>query len=202
MKNLFLIIVFFFCAFMANAQIEVYNNGNVGVKTTSTATKELTVQGNLLINAQSTPNWERTIETKVSTPETRNYLLNYNGEQVFYVCGLGVMYCKQGGWFGSDIKLKENITDIKSPLTRLMELKGVKYRYKKENGKTTEKDDRLGLIAQDVQKVFPEVVSEMDDGNLAIAYTDLIGVLVESIKEQQAQIESMQKEIEKLSKKQ
>ena len=59
--------------------------------------------------------------------------------------------------------------------------------------------ERVGLIAQDVEKVFPQVVKEMDDGSLAIAYSDLVGALVEAIKEQQGQIVDLQKQVEKLS---
>jgi hypothetical protein len=57
----------------------------------------------------------------------------------------------------------------------------------------------MGLIAQEVEQVVPEVVKEMNDGTKAIAYTDLIGVLVEAMKEQQQQIEKLQKQVSELT---
>jgi len=54
---------------------------------------------------------------------------------------------------------------------------------------------RIGFIAQDVEKVIPEVVKTQTDGTKGIAYTELIAVLVEAIKEQQSQIQELQVEV-------
>ena len=119
----------------------------------------------------------------------------------------------KGGYFGSDIKLKEDISDIKSPLATIKQMRGVKYRYK-ENSFIKEKESmysdsilngfsnlnnlkikepmRIGLIAQEVEQIVPEVVKTMPDSTKAIAYTDLIALLIEGIKEQQTQIETLQ----------
>lgn len=61
-------------------------------------------------------------------------------------------------------------------------------------------DERIGLSAQDVQKVIPELVKKGDDGYLRMNYIGLIPILLEAIKEQEAEIEALQSEISQLKK--
>ncbi len=58
--------------------------------------------------------------------------------------------------------------------------------------------DNIGLSAQEVQKVYPELVSKGQDGFLRMNYVDLIPILIEALKEQDAEIEILKKEIEEL----
>ena len=57
---------------------------------------------------------------------------------------------------------------------------------------------RLGVIAQDVEKVFPELVRTQEDGLKSVFYSELTAVLIEAIREQQAQIETLNARIEQL----
>lgn len=202
MKKIIILIAAVFLAQISYSQINVNSNGNVGIKTTN-ATKELTIEGEVIINAQSTPAYGSAIRTKVTNKDACAYHLysNYYSQDVFYVSGKGFIWCKMGGYFGSDINMKEDIKDIVSPLDKIKKLRGVTYKYKDSKTKSAEKDKRMGLIAQEVEKIIPEVVKEMNDGTKAIAYTDLIGILVEAIKEQQTQIENMQTQIKKITSK-
>jgi len=77
----------------------------------------------------------------------------------------------------SDIKLKDNIVTIENALEKVMNLRGVKY-----NRKDLDNVTEIGVIAQEVQKVLPEVVFE-DDGIKSVAYGNIIAVLIEAIKE-------------------
>ncbi len=61
-----------------------------------------------------------------------------------------------------------------------------------------DKDRQIGLIAQEVEKVFPELVRTDDNGYKAVSYEKLTVVLLEGIKEQQKQIESLQNQIGEL----
>jgi len=71
----------------------------------------------------------------------------------------------------------------------------VSYNWKK----TPNTDKQLGLIAQDVRKVVPEVVKgDEAKENLGMNYTELIPVLINAIKEQQQQIETLEKDVELL----
>jgi hypothetical protein len=88
----------------------------------------------------------------------------------------------------SDIKLKENIHSIKDPLDKVMKINGVGFRWK-EN-----KEEAIGVIAQDIEEVIPEVVKISGDIK-TVNYNGLIGVLIEAVKEQQRQIEELKKQI-------
>jgi hypothetical protein len=96
----------------------------------------------------------------------------------------------------SDISLKDNIIPITGALDKVLRLNGV-YFNKKETPDLTE----LGFIAQEVEQVIPELVSEMEDGIKTVAYSRVAAVLVETIKEQQAQIEELKDLVAQLSKK-
>jgi len=92
----------------------------------------------------------------------------------------------------SDERLKENIKKIENPLEAIQQLNGVTYDWK-ANGKSS-----VGVIAQDVQKVFPDLVKEVqplegDEKRLTVNYDGLIGVLIESIKELQKEVETLKK---------
>lgn len=91
---------------------------------------------------------------------------------------------------GSDIREKKNIAKIKQLEchANVLKLNPVKFHY---NFDDNTRDLRQGLIAQEVQKIFPEIVSEIKDGKLGIAYTELIPYMISSIKEQQKQIEAL-----------
>lgn len=81
----------------------------------------------------------------------------------------------------SDIKLKENIHQIKDPLDKVMQINGVGFRWKDT------KEEALGVIAQDIEEVLPELVKN-NDHTKTVNYNGLIGVLIEAVKEQQRQI--------------
>ena len=94
----------------------------------------------------------------------------------------------------SDIRLKENIKPLESSLDKIIALRGVKYDRKRN------KDHHIGLIAQEVEKIIPEVIYKTEllgeDGIYkTINYIELIPYLVESIKEQQKMIKDLKKEI-------
>ena len=91
----------------------------------------------------------------------------------------------------SDKRLKKNIKTVDNALDKVMALRGVSFDWKEGGSKA------IGLIAQEVEKVIPEIVSKDDNGYLGIKYNNLIGVLVEAIKEQQEQINTLKKLIEK-----
>lgn len=91
----------------------------------------------------------------------------------------------------SDVRLKENIHTIDSALEKVKGLRGVSFdRINKEIGN----DRDIGVIAQEVKDIVPEVVSEHDDGYYSVAYGNLVGLLIEAIKEQQVQIDELRRQ--------
>ena len=104
----------------------------------------------------------------------------------------------------SDMRLKKDISLLQNSLQKITQLNGYTYHWKNEN---TDSRLQTGVLAQEVQKLFPELVTENKEGILAVNYSGLIPVMIESIKEQQMQIEKLiqlnsihQKQIDKLKK--
>ena len=89
----------------------------------------------------------------------------------------------------SDVSLKENIEVIDEPITKLSELKGVTFDWKKGG-------HSVGVIAQDVEKVLPTAVGGSKDQK-TVNYNAIIGLLVESVKDQQKQIEELKSLLDK-----
>lgn len=99
----------------------------------------------------------------------------------------------------SDRRLKDNIRPLKGSLDKLMMLDGFAFEMKGDEKKKTE----YGVMAQDVQKVFPELVHEIDkNGHLGVAYDGLIPPIIEAIKELKAENEKLRAEIDALKKEQ
>jgi hypothetical protein len=94
----------------------------------------------------------------------------------------------------SDMRLKSNIMSLSGALAKLLEIDGKTYTMK-----SNEKDAKIGLLAQDVQKVLPELVKESDDreGTLSVNYQGLIPVLINAIKEQQEQLKEIKENVRK-----
>ena len=84
----------------------------------------------------------------------------------------------------SDINLKTNIQTIENPIDKLLEINGVTFNWI-ENEKAS-----VGVIAQDVEKVLPQLVNDMGSHKV-VNYNGLIGLLVECIKHQQKQIDEL-----------
>ena len=115
--------------------------------------------------------------------------------------GSGAFCTAAGVWTdASDRRLKTNISDLSYGLREVMRLRPVSYNMKK--GGTAQ----VGFIAQEVQKVLPEVVAGQE-GNvekgetLGLAYGNMVAVLTKAMQEQQGQIEALQKEITVLKEK-
>jgi len=94
----------------------------------------------------------------------------------------------------SDKKYKENIKPIESALDKAMQLQGVTFDWKDSESILDIKED-IGFIAQDVEKVLPELVRDSGKGNLSLRYQGITPILLEAIKELKAEIEELKKQI-------
>jgi hypothetical protein len=119
-----------------------------------------------------------------------------------YVLYVGGNAYSTGAWSGSDVRWKKNIQHIKSPLMKLLKIRGVSFEWDidKYPGLGFNQAPQIGLIAQEVEEVFPELVMENEEGYKAVAYDKLSAVLIEGMKEQQNQINDLKAEIEQLKK--
>ncbi len=89
----------------------------------------------------------------------------------------------------SDARFKTQIEPLGDVLSKLGRIRGVAYRSKTEQA--DEQSRRIGLLAQEVQAAFPELVLEDDEGILSVAYGNFTAVLLEAVKEQQRQNEQL-----------
>ena len=100
---------------------------------------------------------------------------------------------------GSDFRIKKNITPISDPLNKILALDGVGYEYNSDNifKLNLPPGKQIGLIAQEVEKIVPEVVStDSINGFKSLSYQNLVALLVEGIKDQQTQINTLKQQIE------
>ena len=98
----------------------------------------------------------------------------------------------------SDGRLKKDIKPLTQALDSILKLQGKTYRWKEDTTFANKAD--IGLVAQEVEKVFPELVAENEQGYKGIAYSKLTAVLIEAMKEQQGQMTSQQEQIATLEK--
>ncbi|WP_312306078.1 tail fiber domain-containing protein [Chryseobacterium sp.] len=103
--------------------------------------------------------------------------------------------------YNSDERLKQNITSIYSSGELLGKLRPVSY-FWNEKGKTKGGNPQLqyGLIAQEVEKVLPNIVSTDNEGYKSVNYNELIPLLLHTVQEQDKKITELQKEIQLLKK--
>jgi len=92
----------------------------------------------------------------------------------------------------SDIRTKENIKPITNALDKVKEIQGVEF------NKIGDTNKSIGVIAQEIEKVLPEVVREQNDGMKAVAYGNITAILIEAVKELSNKVKEQQKQIDEL----
>ena len=122
-------------------------------------------------------------------------------DNAFYIgCANGVhSYGDVVAFAASDQRLKDNIKPIKNPLSKILSLDSVEFDWNEKQETYSGHD--IGLIAQQVEKIAPELVTTRSNGYLAIKYDKLTSLLVGAIKEQQEQIQTLTDKIEDLTRK-
>ena len=90
----------------------------------------------------------------------------------------------------SDGTQKTDVQPIENAINIVKQLQGVKYRWIDNHNQPS-----VGVIAQEIEKVLPEVVSTNDKGLKSVSYGNIVGVLIEAIKEQQVRIEELERKL-------
>jgi hypothetical protein len=108
--------------------------------------------------------------------------------------------CTAGSGCCSDRRFKENVTPIDLALEKVLQLKGVSFTWNRTvfPGRNFPEGREIGLIAQDVEPVIPEVVQTDLEGYKSISYDKLVAVLIEAIKEMKLQMNEQDALIEEL----
>jgi len=96
-------------------------------------------------------------------------------------------------YYSSDISLKDNIRPIENALFKVNQIRGVEFDWNEKSHEIQQqKGHDVGLIAQEVEKVLPEVIQIREDGIKAIAYEKVVPLLVQSIKELTKRVEELE----------
>lgn len=219
-------------------KLQISKNGNVGIGTTSPGSP-LTVTGDITSSAPGTGNWNSGVLNLKDTSNNVTWQIDNRGSldtgsqnklKFLYYDGAnwyermsintsgntyiaGCLYYN-GGTLGSclsDIRLKKNINSFNLGLPQILGLKPVTYQFNGLGGTTDDGKTKTGLIAQDVEKVAPGLVStqqvklnpndKTETEVKAVDYNALTFTLINAVKEQQKEIESLRQEIEELKKK-
>ncbi len=154
---------------VADGRLFLQNGGNVGVNTNN-PTEQLDIDGNMRIRSVASGAFK--------------YALS--------LANNGVLTTST-----SDRRLKENISNIRQPLEKILSLRGVTYNWKSDETKEL----RIGLIAQEVEEIVPELVFTNElDGYKGVHYQEVVALLIEAIKEQHLEIEIQHKKMNLMEK--
>ncbi len=146
----------------------VTNLGNVSIATTATADPTLTLSGDASGSATFTNLGNATLTVDVSS----------------ITGNLGVSGTVTAADFNttSDISLKQNINVIDSALSKISQLNGYTFNWKNND------KEAVGIMAQEVEKVLPQIVATGEDGYKKVSYDSLIPLLIEAVKELSAKV--------------
>jgi hypothetical protein len=108
------------------------------------------------------------------------------------------------GWSGdwsSDQRWKKDIKTLDNSLSKIAALRGVSYQWRQDEfpDKNFSKGAQIGVIAQEIEQIFPELVSEDDQGYKSVSYASLVAPLIEAVKALKQQNESQQAAIDDLA---
>ena len=193
----------------ANQVLKTDGNGDLSwvtqtsnTNTTYTAGTGITLNGTVFSNDITNNN---------QLTNGAGYITSFTDTNTTYTAGNGLTltgteFTMSGSYTGSftatdditafsDERLKSNITTIEDALDKVKSMRGVMF--DKTDSLTGELRQATGVIAQETEKVLPEVVHNDDNtGYKSVAYGNIVGVLIEAIKEQQLQIDELTEQVE------
>jgi len=170
--------------FAGDALLTGYNNTYLGNSTDASSTSAI---NQTMIGYDATGQADNSV-TLGNSDVTAIYMAEDSGATIY--AGNATF----GGdvTISSDIRLKSNIVSLGSTLSKLLLIDGKSYTMNSD-GK-----DKIGVLAQEVQEVFPELVGEDTEGMLTVNYQGLVPVLINALKEQESKINDQQNQIDEL----
>ena len=161
-------------------RMEVQRDGNIGIGTSSPAnlfTVNSTSSNQVSIQYDASTRLRISVAGSGATTFTtdNSAACGFTGDVIAFA--------------SSDEKLKDNLKPIENSLDKVFKLSG--YEFDWNDKQETYQGHDVGVIAQEVEKVLPEVVTTRDNGYKAVKYEKIVPLLIEAIKEQQKQIEEL-----------
>ena len=95
----------------------------------------------------------------------------------------------------SDKRLKENIKPIENPLGKIAQISGNTFDWIENSEVHSHKGSDIGVIAQEIEAVLPELVTTRENGYKAVQYDKVVALLIEAVKEQQTQIDELKSKL-------
>jgi hypothetical protein len=201
MKKIFLLTSLLIIISTANSlsQIKVNSSGYVGINNTS-PTYRLDLNGNMrMVNSSYTLQF-----TGASFYPSSGMDLGTSG-YYWYRGYVTTIFLTNQPVITSDTRFKTNITPLTKMKDKVLLLNPVSYNLRTDVKEISVDKNvstlQFGFIAQEFQDVFPDMVSSREDGIQGIRYTELIPVLVQTIKEQQTEIDALTKRVSDLESK-
>lgn len=97
----------------------------------------------------------------------------------------------------SDARFKKNISPLENALGAIQQLNGYRYQW---NDDKLDKAVQIGMLAQELQKIYPELVKEAEDGKLTVNYVGMIPVLLEAIKDLKKELDEVKCSLQEIKK--
>ena len=117
---------------------------------------------------------------------------NDEGSAIFTVSQTGVVVASNNITAFSDSRLKENVVTIDSALNKVSQMRGVYYNRIDDATKTR----NVGVIAQEIEEILPEVVHTREDDMKSVAYGNIVGILIEAIKELSEEVKTLRSKLD------
>lgn len=204
-----------FCTVNATERMRIDSSGNVGIGTTNPSSPGGNI--NFILNTSGASSIIKSSTTSTGSSAIARFDQSTGTAGAYTIMGLydnsgnpywqfaagsgvtGAVYWTNGSggvylgknatsWTSNSDENLKNITGtIQDGLSKVLSLRAAKFTWKDDDTNTPQ----VGLIAQDVQKVLPEVVKTNKDGHLGVSYTEVIPLLVAAIQEMQANIVSL-----------
>ena len=203
-NKIFLVLIFVLANLLTFSQLKVLSTGKVAVgggTDANAARFNISDTDNSTIYSKGfyTFGWGDAIKSEVNRADAIAFSAYLNGTRTFMAFGNGDIWGNGTHITGSDSVLKYDINNVESATELLKKLQGVTY--KKKIDRNDKKINHIGLIAQEVEKVLPDIVYTDEHGVKGIAYQEIIPLLIEAIKDQQIQNEELRNQIEDCCKK-